>query len=167
MESFEDIINRLEVLPSQPAPQSDSFVSEGCFEDAAAAKTFILAGNATVTLVSKKSKERFTFRVRASEDGQVHFVSLLNGPDNESQYAYFGYIRREVFFHGGRKAKVAYERPCVQGFKWAWENLVKGGISPSLEIWHEGRCGRCARKLTVPSSIASGFGPECEGKVFG
>jgi len=30
-----------------------------------------------------------------------------------------------------------------------------------LEIWHEGRCGRCNRKLTVPASIALGIGPEC------
>jgi hypothetical protein len=28
-------------------------------------------------------------------------------------------------------------------------------------VWHEGRCGRCGRKLTVPESIESGFGPEC------
>jgi hypothetical protein len=32
---------------------------------------------------------------------------------------------------------------------------------PNLEIWHEGRCGRCGRKLTVPESIHNGYGPEC------
>jgi hypothetical protein len=31
----------------------------------------------------------------------------------------------------------------------------------AVEFWHEGKCGRCNRKLTVPSSIESGFGPEC------
>lgn len=30
-----------------------------------------------------------------------------------------------------------------------------------VEIWHEGKCGRCGRQLTVPESIESGFGPEC------
>lgn len=33
-----------------------------------------------------------------------------------------------------------------------------------LQVWHEGRCGRCGRKLTVPSSIETGLGPECAGK---
>jgi len=28
-------------------------------------------------------------------------------------------------------------------------------------VFHEGACGRCGRTLTVPESIASGFGPEC------
>ena len=30
-----------------------------------------------------------------------------------------------------------------------------------FEMLHEGRCGRCARRLTVPASVASGIGPEC------
>lgn len=30
-----------------------------------------------------------------------------------------------------------------------------------VEVWHEGSCGRCGRKLTVPSSIETGLGPEC------
>lgn len=30
-----------------------------------------------------------------------------------------------------------------------------------IEVWHEGRCGRCARRLTVPESILIGIGPEC------
>jgi hypothetical protein len=34
-------------------------------------------------------------------------------------------------------------------------------------IWHEGRCGRCGRRLTVPESIESGYGPECIGKIGG
>ena len=36
-----------------------------------------------------------------------------------------------------------------------------------LEVWHEGRCGRCNRALTVPESIASGIGPECAKHVLG
>jgi hypothetical protein len=34
-------------------------------------------------------------------------------------------------------------------------------LPESLEIWHEGSCLRCGRKLTVPESIESGYGPEC------
>jgi len=47
-------------------------MSEGKkFKDAADAMTFIQAGNATVTIVSKVTEKRFTYRVRESEDGRV------------------------------------------------------------------------------------------------
>jgi hypothetical protein len=134
------------------------------------ARQFILAGNATVTLVSVKTGTRFTYSIRVSEDGQVHFVALLNGPDNESDFKYLGLIRRDIFWPGRKHPKpgdVGRDAPSMQAFDWAWRRLVKNQTLPPdlVEIWHEGRCGRCNRKLTVPSSIASGFGPECVGKL--
>lgn len=131
------------------------------FASASEAIQFALAGNATLTIRSKKTGMRFTYKIRASEDGNVHFVSLLRGSDNESDFTYFGYIKKAVFFPGGRKARVCSDAPAVQAFEWVWHKLVNGKIPDQLEVWHEGRCGRCGRKLTVPSSIASGFGPEC------
>jgi Family of unknown function (DUF6011) len=138
------------------------------FTDAAAARAFMTGGNATVTLVSTKTGTRFTYRLRANDEGDVFFVSLLGGPDNESDYRYMGRIARGVFWAGRKVPKpgdVGPDAPSSLAFKWAWERLAKGVLLDSLEIWHEGRCGRCARKLTVPASIASGFGPECAGKV--
>ena len=127
-----------------------------------AALKFMLAGNAIVTFRSRATDTRFTYRVRASEDGRVYFVALLGGPDNNSDYRYLGYIRRDAFFHGGAKAKVAYDASSAKAFKWVWEQLQrKIDTRKVLEIWHEGKCGRCGRRLTVPSSIASGIGPDC------
>jgi hypothetical protein len=37
---------------------------------------FAFAGNSTFTLRSLKTGARFTFKVEASEDGKVHFISL-------------------------------------------------------------------------------------------
>ena len=34
-----------------------------------------------------------------------------------------------------------------------------------VEIWHEGKCGKCGRPLTVPSSIENGLGPSCLKKL--
>ena len=39
--------------------------------------------------------------------------------------------------------------------------LHHGNLPPALEVWHEGRCGRCGRKLTTPQSVETGFGPVC------
>jgi hypothetical protein len=52
------------------------------------------AGNATLTLSSKKTGARYTFKVkapRANDDGR-RFVSLLTGPDNTGDYSYLGML---------------------------------------------------------------------------
>ena len=138
------------------------------FQTAADAIAFMSAGNATVTLVSVKTGTRFTYKIRVSDDGKTHFVSLLSGPDNESDYAYLGRITRGVFWQGRKFPKagdVGPDAPSSKAFAWAWKCLSQYSMPVSLEVWHEGRCGRCNRKLTVPSWIESGFGPECAGKV--
>lgn len=136
---------------------------------AAAAKAFILGGNATLTLVSTKTGTRFTYKVRANDEGDMFFVSLLNGPDNTSDFRYLGRIAGETFWMGRktpRAGDVGKDAPSMKAFAWTWAHLV-GEVLPNeqLEIWHEGRCARCNRLLTVPASIASGFGPECAGKA--
>ena len=60
---------------------------------------------------------------------------------------------------------VGKDAPSSKAFSWAWGYIKNDVLPVKLEIWHEGRCARCNRKLTVPSSIESGFGPECAGKV--
>lgn len=145
---------------------------QGLLQTAEHARAFVQAGNATITLVSKATGVRFTYKIQAPfDDGMrggvrnlgsdMRFVKVLTGADNESSYSYLGYIRRGVFFHGGEKARVGLMAPSCKAFNWAWKSLQQDSIPTTLEVWHEGRCARCARKLTVPSSIASGFGPEC------
>jgi len=137
---------------------------ENLFTRAADVREFASAGKATLTIESRQSGARFTYRIKCPQDRGILFVSVLSGADNETAYSYFGYIRRGVFFHGGQKAKCGYEAPSVRAFAWAWQRLMQDRIPDNIRIWHEGRCGRCGRKLTVPSSIASGLGPECAGR---
>lgn len=142
-----------------------SFIADGALSTVETARQFINGGNATFTLRSRRTGTRFTYRVRRSEDGNIQFVSVLTGADNESSYSYLGYIRRDVYFHGGNKARLAVAAPSNVAFTWVWKKLVQGILPDELEIWHEGRCGRCNRKLTVPESISTGFGPECAGRI--
>jgi hypothetical protein len=60
---------------------------------------------------------------------------------------------------------ISRDAPSARAFDWTWRHIARGIMPDALEIWHEGRCGRCARRLTVPESIAQGFGPECIGKI--
>lgn len=123
-------------------------------------RAFALAGNATLTLRSKVSGNRFTYRIRRPGDDRPHFVSLLNGSDNEGSYEYLGTIINDSYGHG-RKSKITADAMSAKAFDWFWLAMRKNIMPIALEIWHEGRCGRCGRKLTVPESIASGIGPEC------
>lgn len=133
------------------------------FEETHAAREFILGGNARVTIRSRKTGARFSYRVRKAQDGEIYFVSVLTGSDNESDYTYIGTLTRGHSFHHGKRAKIQDSAPSVVAFKWFWTELHFNAeaLPEKVEIFHEGRCGRCARALTVPESIESGFGPEC------
>lgn len=143
-------------------------------EDAAGILQFITAGRAVFTLVSKASGERRTFRVAAPKDAQpgdaLRFVSLLTGPDNTTNYEYVGLVTKigEELVTRASRGKTPTQPLLAIGWLLAQAQRALAG-SPSkldqVEFWHEGRCCRCGRRLTVPDSIASGIGPECAGKM--
>ena len=143
------------------------------FTTAASALRYMIAGNATVTFKSKKTEQRFTFRIRIKKDdepvgprGRIYFVSLLVGQDNTADYQYLGHFwdTQMVYWHG-RKSRIGADAPSAKAFDWVWRNLQKGVLPEQVEIFHTGTCGRCGRMLTVPESITSGFGPECINKI--
>lgn len=129
---------------------------------------FALAGNATLTLVSEKTGTRYTFRIRkpkAAEANCPYFVSVMYGPDNETQYTYLGCIFPNQSYRHGRKSSLPEGDVRERAFLWFWNALFRNTVPAQMEVWHEGRCCRCNRKLTVPESIAAGIGPECAGRV--
>jgi hypothetical protein len=163
--SIPDIESNLDAPAT--APQAPANV-RGRLLDAAAVTRFALAGKATLTLVSEKTGARFTYRISANNDGTCHFVALLNGPDNESDYKYLGRISRGIFWQGRkvpRAGDISADAPSAKAFAWAWRAFMKGAMPDHLEVWHESHCGRCGRRLTVPSSVSQGFGPECINKI--
>jgi hypothetical protein len=129
---------------------------------------FALAGNATFTIVSKVTGTRFTFKINESDQGRdLFFVALMNGPDNMGNFAYLGTLRHEyapgtswTWLHG-RKSKISADAPSAKAFAWLWANLKANKLPDTVEFFHEGKCCKCGRKLTVPASILSGIGPEC------
>lgn len=126
------------------------------------AKAFIFAGKAVVTLKSVATGQSYTYKIDVSDDGEVHFVYLLTGPNNTQDYTYIGMIKNNRFTLTAKsKIKWADQGP-VAGINWFLKNLLKvGGISTNVEVWHEGKCGRCRRALTTVASLHTGFGPDC------
>jgi hypothetical protein len=133
------------------------------------AKRFIVAGNATVTFVSP-SGTRFTYRVRTPKKDEgdtrppVHFVKVLTGSDNEADYTFLGTIFEGQKFVHSRKSRIGTDAPSAKAFTWAFPRIMADADLQGMQIFHEGKCGMCGRKLTVPESIESGLGPVCAGR---
>ena len=143
-------------------------------------RKYVLGGNATFTLRSKKSGERLTFKVKSAkknpdaywstgnQDKRTYFVSLLTGPNNENDYRYLGLLKQhgDGYYDFELTAKSpSRDSQGVRTFKWFWNLLEQGcHISDGIEFWHEGSCCMCGRKLTVPESVELGIGPDCATK---
>lgn len=128
---------------------------------------FIFAGNAVFTLRSAKTGTRYTYKVQTPQTPdpgreEVHFIKVLTGPDNTGDYQFFGTVFGRKTFRVSRKSRISGSAPSVRAFEW-FIGLLLGGVElpTGLDVYHEGRCGRCGRALTVPESILTGFGPEC------
>lgn len=129
-------------------------------------RAFVLSGNAIFTVVSKKTGVRYTFKVRRKGgDEAPSFVSVLYGPDNDHDYVFLGTIFPDGAYRHGRRSTISERDPRTRAFAWFWDHVADPALLDQAEVWHEGRCGRCGRRLTVPSSIASGIGPECATKI--
>lgn len=141
---------------------------------AEAMRAFVLGGKAIFTLAGQST--RYTYRVNRSDPkpgsrytSEAYFVSLLTGPDNLQDYTYLGMLIPATGIVGlTRASKYTADSTPVQAINWAFRHIWAGRTLPApATFYHVGRCGRCGRALTVPSSVESGFGPECAGKLDG
>lgn len=153
---------------------------------------FVQGGKATITVLNTKTGTRFTFMVSCKREKQPkrgvagkrispYFVKLMTGSDNVVHYTYIGYVNPGRSFSASNKPVPANVAAKVQAGKAAWDwfwsvlngrNNSDGSVRSKtladypVEVWHEGRCGCCGRKLTVPESIENGIGPICAGWYY-
>lgn len=146
----------------------------------AVSKQFVLAGNATFTIElpvtasgyikGEFRRSHYTFRVRKTEANEnypeAYFVKVLTGPDNESNYTYLGKLSPlsgAVVLTGKSKftADSFPVRLLERTLSRVWADDHAAYEAHGYKTHHEGACGRCGRKLTVPASVESGIGPEC------
>ena len=140
-------------------------------------KAFILAGNATGTLVNHNTGRRYTLRFRqpdhlvsGKENRRPVWIFVLAGPDNEHDYKYLGAIWPDNV--DGWKLRLSGKS------LWGWNDRVTVAVDwflgyieagrdlpDGVEFKHAGKCGRCGRTLTTPESIEMGLGPVCAEKA--
>lgn len=159
-------VEQLELLEGSPADPRAELL------DPAVTVRFMLAGNAHVTFQSRRTGDRYTYRVERAPSaaelrpgdtgtGTRHFVSGLVGPDNGRNYKYLGTIFDGRFYAHGRRSTIDRDAIGAIAFPWVWRKLIAGKMHPELAVYHEGRCSRCNRRLTDPLSISTGLGPTC------
>ena len=143
-------------------------------------KQFLTAGEAifTVEVPEEHRKEgvkpHYTYRVDKVEQNakypEAYFVKLLSGPDNTSDYSYVGRLDQFVgFVETTAKSKFTHESYPVKLLNRVvarvWCDDHAAYEQYGFKVHHEGKCGRCGRRLTVPESVESGIGPECAKKL--
>ena len=148
------------------------------------AKDFIVAGRAIFTLSVPSSfvaehsqcRDRYTFQVKRVDATErwpeSWFVNMLAGPDNSCDYSPLGRLNPETGAVRLVRTTQMNDRSwpvklirrvmaCLFEVANAKpEDIMRAGF----ELHHEGRCGRCGRRLTVPKSIEVGLGPTCAAK---
>lgn len=123
---------------------------------------FIFAGKSEFKVKNTRTEKEFTFSVKKSKnkDDNFFFIKSLIG----SELTYIGCVNERGYIHG-KKSNIKPDAQCVQVFKYIINKLTDSSLPEFVEIYHNGRCGRCGRTLTVNDSIDKGIGPECIKKV--
>jgi len=132
-------------------------------------KDWVTAGDAIFT-VNTPANGHYTFRVTYLKGNdrwpESWFVKLLTGPDNTRSYTYLGKLNPET----GAVATTPKSRKFEGSFPHRLVNRILARVwagdhaayeNHGFTATHAGYCGRCARLLTVPESVESGYGPEC------
>lgn len=146
------------------------------FEDYVTLRRFCVAGDAILTLRSLKTDTRFTYRFQKKKESRVIpgtrlpiWVKVLTGP---THYSFVGTVweerNGELLYVPSSKSKIKDPNaPSVRALCWLLKLLAVPTMANAetlfeqAEVYHEGKCGRCGRALTVPESILTGIGPEC------
>ena len=119
--------------------------------------TFMHAGKSIFTIQNNETKNRFTYKVTKDRKRPRWYVRVLT---KHKQWVYLGCIKNGVFTATPASFKRTTDTAFI-AFKFIFKYRKGIANSAKLTAYHEGRCGRCGRRLTVPESIESGFGPEC------
>ena len=139
--------------------------------------------NGRFTIVSGATGEHRTFQIKTviandqmppdafcNKMAGKRIVSLLTGPDNESNYEGFGFAEDDGISVWWKRRGGKFD----QYARILWRFAIEGQFNPesgritvdsvSGYMLCEGKCVRCNRTLTHPQSIESGIGPVCAGR---
>lgn len=95
----------------------------------------------------------------------TQIVSYLSGPDNETSFTGFGFVKGSTFQAWKRFADDSQIPDWKAAVKFLLNGTANAADAAHAYAIKSGRCSACQRKLTVPASLHQGFGPVCAEKV--
>jgi len=120
----------------------------------------IFSHNGCITVKNPATGNHRTFQIKTVKNGPLEgkrILSILIGSDNENDYLPIGFIGKHGFS--------IWKKHQGKGFeKTATALLPEIQEKHNLEVYFEGKCRVCNRKLTDPDSIRLGIGPVCRGE---
>jgi hypothetical protein len=132
-------------------------------------RNFIFAGRSVFTLENKETLNYVTFKFKELKKNYkvvpgIFVVECKVLGDNDHGYKFLGFLDLN-----DRKFRRRFWDHNFVGYKtlfWLLQNLEVIEKFDNLAIYHEGRCCKCGMPLTVPESIDSGIGPECNKRML-
>lgn len=125
-------------------------------------KRFIFAGNSYFTVVNEKTKNKLTFHVTKPKENSPWFIWATN---KKGKYCFLGTIFQRTegikYYWGWKKGRFTEDSIINKSFEYLLKKMLTDSLPKSLTFYHDGKCGRCGRRLTDPKSIKRGFGPYC------
>ena len=131
-------------------------------------KNYVLQGRGVVTLKSPTGKHHSYFFKKPVHESNfpegTRFVYTLGSGAIWHYTAMLEYDHKII-----RPTFNSYYSELTeefQGAKYIVKMMNKDMSNSPMELYHEGVCANCGRKLTNPKSLKTGFGPKCYKKVI-
>jgi hypothetical protein len=132
------------------------------------ALVFMLAGCSEFTMVSGNTGKKLYYRLdkKISSSNSDEFVYWLNVGEQNGTFTYAGVLffdnnDKRFKFGRGARGKLNPSDIRVRSILFVLNNLNNNKTNMPLKIYHVGKCGRCGKRLTDPSSILTGLGATC------
>ncbi len=124
--------------------------------------------NGIYTIQSTRTGDHRTFRIStqvatAEFAPGLRVVGLLTGPDNQNDYTGFGFVDEEGIhvWSNKRGSDTLWEKYAEMLWSLALDAVLSPWVQNGYRLMMEGRCLKCNRVLTEPTSVTTGIGPVC------
>ncbi len=137
-------------------------------------RTFIYSGKADFSVINEISGEILTFKATPTSQEKISFNIEVKKQDLDTIFNIFKSNTSYPWTYLGIMKKLRlckqYRNPQIQTetklFIWLLAHLhTNMPITSCIKLVHNGKCGRCGRRLTDDKSLKQGFGPHCIKKV--
>ena len=136
------------------------------FSDRQTALNYILGGKGVVTLLSP-SGVHHTYGIWKPRKDPFPDDVLFMYVRNSGRWKYLGMLEGTKF-RNTSASRFSYTTPEYKGAKYMMNMVTSDNIfnTTKMELYHDGVCSICGKRLAAPRCIITGIGPKCLKKML-